>query len=325
MRKIWYKNAITEALREEMRRDERVFVIGEDVDIAGGVFKTTKGILEEFGAARLRGTPISEAAFIGLATGAAMTGLRPVVEIMYMDFSLVAMDQIINQASSACYMSGGSVHVPIVLRGQIGVGTREAAQHSRMMESWYVNNPGIKVVMPSTAYDAKGLLKSAIRDENPVLYLENRNLYLSQQEVPEDEWIVPLGVGTVRREGRDLTVVATSCAVQKALKAAEELSGEVDLEVIDPRTLDPLDLPLILDSLRKTGRLLVVHEAIAKASFGAEVVRRVCEEAFHLLRAAPRVLGALDVPVPFSSALEDAYIPQVKDIVKLAKEIRHGS
>ena len=320
-RTIWYKTAINEAMREEMERDERVFVIGEDVDIFGGVFKITKGLVEKFGSRRVRGTPISEAAFIGLAAGAAMTGLRPIVEIMYVDFALVGMDQLINQAASSCYMSGGKVRLPLVFRGQYGVGTREAAQHSRNFESWLVNTPGIKVVMPSTAYDAKGLLKSAIRDDNPVLYLENRVMYTQKEDVPRGEWLVPLGVAAVRREGADITVVATGYAVHKTLAAAESLAGRIDVEVVDPRTLDPLDMETILKSVEKTSALLVVQEGVVKAGFAAEVIRRVAEEGFDLLNYPPVALGAWDVPVPFSPVLEDAAIPQSEDIIRSIEEV----
>jgi pyruvate dehydrogenase E1 component beta subunit len=320
-RTIWYKTAINEAMHEEMERDERVFVIGEDVDIFGGVFKITKGLVEKFGNRRVRGTPISESAFIGLAAGAAMTGLRPIVEIMYVDFALVGMDQLVNQAASSCYMSGGKVRLPLVFRGQYGAGTREAAQHSRHFESWLVNTPGIKVVMPSTAYDAKGLLKSAIRDDNPVLYLENRVMYTRKETVPRGEWLVPLGAAALRREGRDITVVATGEAVHKALGAAEKLAGRIDVEVIDPRTLDPLDMGTILESVGKTGALLVAQEGVVKAGFAAEVVRRVAAEGFDLLDYAPLALGARDVPVPFSPVLEDAAVPQVQDIIESIERV----
>jgi pyruvate/2-oxoglutarate/acetoin dehydrogenase E1 component len=321
MRTIRYKTAITEAMREEMARDERVFVIGEDVDVLGGVFKLTRGLVEQFGARRVRGTPISEAAFMGLATGAAMTGLRPIVEIMYMDFALVGMDQLVNQACSICSMSGGKVKVPIVFRGQVGVGSREAAQHSRQLESWFVNTPGIKVVMPSDARDAKGLLKSAIRDDNPVLYLENRMLYNSGAEVPDGEWLVPIGSAEVKRPGRDLTIVATGGAVRKSLAAAAALQGRIELEVVDPRTLSPLDIETIMTSVKKTGRLLVVQEGPPQASFGAEVVRRCIALGLSLFKAAPLVLGARDVPVPFSPVLEDACIPQERDIVSAVERM----
>jgi pyruvate/2-oxoglutarate/acetoin dehydrogenase E1 component len=321
MRKIMYRTAITEAMREEMERDGRVFVIGEDVDIFGGVYKMTRGLVERFGRARVRGTPISEAALTGLAVGAAMTGLRPIAEIMYMDFALVGMDQLVNQAAKIRYMSGNQLRVPLVVRGQFGVGTAEAAQHSQHLESWFVHTPGFKVVMPATAYDAKGLLKSAIRDDNPVLFLENRVLYLRREEVPDGEWLVPLGVADVKREGADITVVATSNAVHKALEAAARLAGEISVEVVDPRTLDPLDLPTILKSVKKTGYLLVVQEGVVQASFGAEVVRQVVEEGFADLGSGPVVLGARDVPVPFSPVLERAFVPQVEDILEAVRRI----
>jgi acetoin:2,6-dichlorophenolindophenol oxidoreductase subunit beta len=316
MRKIMYRTAITEAMHEEMDRDERVFVIGEDIDLFGGVYKITRGLVEKFGPRRVRGTPISEAAFFGLAAGAAMTGLRPIVEIMYMDFALVGMDQLVNQAAKIHYMSGGQIKIPLVVRGQFGVGTAEAAQHSQHLESWFVHTPGFKVVMPATAYDAKGLLKSAIRDDNPVLFLENRVLYLRKEEVPDGEWLVPLGAAEVKREGSDITVVATSQAVHKSLAAAGRLAGQISFEVIDPRTLDPLDLATILKSVKKTGHLLVVQEGVVGASFGAEVVRQVVGEGFSDLRRAPQVLGARDVPVPFSPVLERAFVPQVDDIIQ---------
>jgi len=321
MRKLMYRTAITEALREEMERDERVFVIGEDVDICGGVYKMTRGLVEKFGGRRVRGTPISEAAFFGLAVGAAMTGLRPVLEIMYMDFAMVGMDQLINQAAKIHYMSGGQVKTPLVVRGQFGVGTAEASQHSQHLESWFVHTPGFKVVMPATAGDAKGLLKSAIRDDNPVLFLENRVLYLRKDELPEGEWLVPLGLADVKREGSDITVVATSNAVHKSLAAAEKLAGEISAEVIDPRTLDPLDLATILRSVKKTGHLMVVQEGVVGASFGAEVVRQVAGEGFSDLRQAPLVLGAADVPVPFSPVLERAFVPQVDDIIAASRQL----
>jgi pyruvate dehydrogenase E1 component beta subunit len=285
------------------------------------VFKITRGLVEKFGNRRVRGTPISEAAFIGLAAGASMTGLRPIVEIMYIDFALVGMDQLINQAASSCYMSGAKVKLPIVIRGQYGSGTREAAQHSRNFESWFVNTPGIKVVMPSTAYDAKGLLKSAIRDDNPVLFFENRVMYDENEEVPRGEWLVPIGVAAVRRQGTDITVVATGYAVKKSLAAADALAGKIDVEVIDPRTLDPLDMETILKSVEKTGTILVVQEGVVKAGFAAEVIRRVVDEGFDLLDCPPRALGAQDVPIPFSPVLEDAAIPQTKDIIRSIGEI----
>jgi pyruvate dehydrogenase E1 component beta subunit len=325
MRKLVYRNAINEAMHEEMELDDGVFVIGEDVDICGGVYNMTKGLVERFGKKRVRGTPISESAFVGLATGSAMTGLRPIVEIMYMDFAMVAMDQLINQAAKIHYMSGGDIHIPMVIRGQFGSGTSEAAQHSQHLESWFINTPGIKVVMPSNVYDAKGLLKSAIRDDNPVLYLENRVLYLLKEEVPDGEWLVPLGVADVKRHGSDITVVATSNAVHKALAAADELDGEFSVEVIDPRTVDPLDVHTIINSVKKTGSILVVQEGVPKASFGSEVIRLVSQDGFRYMQNAPLLLGGRDVPVPFSPVLEAAYLPQVADIVNAIRKIIRSS
>lgn len=316
MRTIQYSQAITEAMHEEMERDENVFVIGEDVDLFGGVYNLTEGLVESFGPRRVRGTPISEAAFTGLATGAAMVGLRPIVEIMYFDFVMVAMDQMVNQMAKVSYMSGAQVKTPVVVRGQFGSGTAEAAQHSQHLENWFAHVPGFKTVMPSNAYDAKGLLKSAIRDDNPVLFLENRVLYYREEQVPEGEWVVPLGKAAIKREGTDITVVALSDAVNKALEAAESLEGRVSVEVLDPRSVYPLDIESILSSLERTGNLLVVHEAVTQSGFGSEIVRQVVEGGFDLLDSEPQVLGARAVPVPFSAVLERAYVPQVEDIVE---------
>ncbi len=315
MRKIRYADALNEALIEEMARDERVFVIGEDVDLYGGVFKLTRHLVEKFGPHRVVGTPISEEGFVGLAVGAAMTGLRPVVEIMYMDFILLAMDQMVNQMAKLRYMSGGQFPMPVTIRAQAGAGTAEAAQHSQSLEAWFAHVPGIKVLMPATVYDAKGLLKSAIRDNNPVLIIENRVLFYSFEDVPEGEWIVPLGQADLARVGKDVTVVATGYARRKALAAADRLDGEISVEVIDPRTIQPLDLDTIVASVRKTGRLLVVHEAPTRCGIGAEIVRRVVEEAFHYLDAPPQVLGGADLPMPFSPQLEQACLPQEETII----------
>jgi pyruvate/2-oxoglutarate/acetoin dehydrogenase E1 component len=316
MRKITYTSAIAEALREEMERDPSVFQIGEDIGRFGGVWRIQKGHFEQFGEMRVRGTPVSESGFIGLAVGAAIAGLRPVVEIMYIDFITTAMDQVVNQAAKLGLMSGGAVKVPIVIRGEQGSGTREAAQHSQSLEAWFVHTPGFKVVMPSTPYDAKGLLKSAIRDDEPVIFLEHRLLYGMKQEVPRDEYLVPIGQGAIRREGSDLTVVSTSYFLQRTLAAAEELApAGIQVEVIDPRTLMPLDVDLIVRSVKKTGRLLVVQEATAVASMGAETVRQVVQEAFGALVAAPRVVGGAHVPMPYSPPLEETCLPQQADVV----------
>ena len=309
MRKLRYADAIAEAMDEEMARDDRVFVIGEDVDLHGGVFKLTKNLVEHHGNRRVVGTPISEEGFVGLCVGAAMTGLRPIVEIMYMDFIMLAMDQLANQMAKLRYMSGGQFTMPVTIRAQAGTGTAEAAQHSQSIEAWFAHMPGFKVVMPATVYDAKGLLKAAIRDDNPVLVIENRVLFYKPEKAPEGEWIVPLGRADVAREGSDITVVAIGYARKDALAAAESLSGRVGVEVIDPRTIVPLDIEAILASVRKTGRLLVVHQSFTRCGVGAEIVRRVVEEGFDHLKAPPKVLGGADHPTPFSPPLEEVCIP----------------
>jgi pyruvate dehydrogenase E1 component beta subunit len=321
MRRLTYADAICEAQIEEMDRDGGVFVIGEDVDIEGGVYKLTRGVLERFGPGRIVGTPISEEAFCGLAVGAAMTGLRPVVEIMYMDFILMAMDPVVNQMAKIPFMSNGQFPIPVTIRAQAGVGTVEAAQHSQSLEAWFAHTPGFKVCMPGTVYDAKGLLKSAIRDDGPVIVIENRVLFYEEEEVPEGEWIVPLGRAEVVREGRDVTVVAMGYARRKVLAAATGMEGEISLEVVDPRTLVPLDMETIAASVRKTGRLLVVHEAPTRGGFGAEVVRRVIEECFEDLDAPPEVLGGADLPIPFSPTLEKACIPREETIVEAVRKL----
>jgi len=321
MRKLTYAAALNEAMDEEMARDDRVFVIGEDVDIAGGVFNLTVNLLEKYGSRRVVGTPISEAGFVGLSVGAAMTGLRPIVEIMYMDFILLAMDQLVNQMAKLRFMSGGQFAMPVTIRAQAGAGTAEAAQHSQSLEAWFVHTPGFKVAMPGTVYDAKGLLKSAIRDNNPVLVIENRVLFYEEEEVPEGEWIVPLGKAEVAREGTDVTVLAVAYTRRKALAAAEKLQGEISVEVVDPRTIHPLDMDTILASVKKTGRLLVVHESPTRCGIGAEMVRSVVEAAFDFLDAPPRVLGGADLPIPFSPPLENACLPQVETIISAVREL----
>lgn len=317
MREVTYTRALHEALRDEMRRDEDVFVIGEEI---GGVFGVTKGLAKMFGRERACCTPLSEAAFTGLAVGAAMTGLRPVVEIMYVDFVTVCWDQIVNQAAKLPYMSGGQVRMPLTIRAQQGNDTREAAQHSQSLEAWFMQTPGLKVVMPATVEDAKGLLKSSIRDDNPVIFLEHRNLYPVKGPMPREDYTTPLGIAKIQREGSDITVVATSMAVQKSLEAAEMLDGDISVEVVDPRTIVPLDTETILESVRKTGKLLVVHEAPVRAGFGAEVVRLVCDEAFDALKAAPKVFGGANLPMPYSGVLEKECIPYPDTI---AQAIRH--
>ena len=311
---ITYLRAMNRALHEEMARDERVFVIGEDVADVGGVWGVQKGLLKQFGRKRVRQTPISEGGFTGLAVGAAMTGLRPVVEIMYNDFITTCMDMVVNQAAKLRTMSGGQLRVPLVIHTPGGGGTCEAAQHSQCLEAWFAHVPGLKVVVPSTPYDAYGLLKTAIRDDNPVYYMEHRLLYDMKGEVPKGEFTIPFEQADVKREGTDVTVVATLNMVHKALAVAERVADGVSVEIVDPRTLIPLDEETILNSVRKTGRLLVVQEACLCGGFGSEIVRRVTEQAFAALKAPPRVLGSLDLPMPFSPPLERAVIPDEADI-----------
>ncbi|MBD3291859.1 MAG: alpha-ketoacid dehydrogenase subunit beta [Armatimonadia bacterium] len=315
MRSVSHIRALNEAIAEEMERDESVFLIGEDIADCGGVFGVTSGMLSRFGRRRVRQTPISEAAFMGLAVGAAMAGLRPVVEIMYVDFFTVCADQIINQAAKLRYMSGGRVSLPMVIRTQQGGGTCEAAQHSQCLEALFAHIPGLKVVMPATPADAKGLLKSAIRDDNPVVFLEHKLLYEEKGDLPRGEHLVPLGEADIKREGDDLTLVATSLMVHRALEAAKAVAGKASVEVVDPRTVAPLDMASIAESVRKTGRLLVVQEAPTNGGLGSEIIRRIVEDDFDALDRPPKVIGAANVPMPFSPPLETAVLPQVEDIV----------
>jgi len=322
MRKINYRQALNEALREEMLRDERVFIMGEDVGIYGGAYGVTRGLYDEFGPERVRDTPISEAAIAGAAAGAAMTGMRPVAEIMYIDFITLAMDQIVNIAAKNRYMFGGKSIVPAVYRTQGGAGRGIAAHHSGSLEAWFIHSPGIFVVMPSTPFDAKGLLKTCIRDNNPILFIEHKMLYNVEGEVPDVEYTVPLGVADIKRVGTDVTIIAYSRMVHTALEAAEELAKEgIEAEVIDPRTLKPLDINTIINSVKKTHRAIVVHEACKTCGFGAEIASLVMEEAFDYLDAPViRVAGA-DVPIPMSPVLETEVIPSKEKIIDAVKKI----
>lgn len=317
MREISYIQALGEALQEEMARDETVFQIGEDI----GPVRERANLWEQFRQRRTWQTPISESGFIGLAVGAAATGLRPVAVIMYCDFVTCAMDPIVNQAAKLNLMSGGDIKLPMVIRTPAGAGTREGAHHSQSLEAWFVHTPGLKVVMPSCAYDAKGLMKSSIRDDGPVIYIQHRLLHPMKQTVPDGEWLIPLGKADVKREGSDITVIAVSYAVHKVLETAAALDGEISVEVVDPRTLAPLDMDTILKSVRKTGRLLVVHEAPEIGGIGAEIVRRMTAEGFELLKAPPKVLGSAHFPMPYSPPLEDACLPQKEDIIEAVRDI----
>jgi len=315
MKEITYAQAINEALREEMARDPSIFLMGEDIGVYGGIFKVTQGLLEEFGEDRVRDTPISEAAIVGAGVGAALTGMRPVVELMFMDFATIAMDQIVNQAAKLRYMSGGQASVPLVIRTAAGAGRASAAQHSQSLEAWFVHVPGIKVVMPSTPYDAKGLLKTCLRGSDPVLFIEHKFLYREKGPVPDEDYQIPLGVADVKRPGRHATVVATSLMVKKSLEAAEQLAAEgIEVEVVDPRTLKPLDIDTIAASVRKTGRLLVVHEACKTGGVAGEIIASVLEECFDYLDAPPARVCGEDVPIPFAPELEQRAVPDVPRI-----------
>jgi pyruvate dehydrogenase E1 component beta subunit len=313
--KTTYVKAVVEAQAQAMRDDPRVFVLGEDV-AEGGPYGTTAGLAEEFGTERVLNTPISESAICGVAVGAAQSGLRPIVEVMFIDFVTLALDQLVNQAAKAHAMSGGQLSVPLVLRTQGGAGRRWGAQHSQSLESWLTHIPGLKVVMPSRAADAAGLLASAIADPNPVVFVENKVLYFKAEEVPEEPEPVELGRALVVRPGRDVTIVALSRLVDEALAAAERLAADgVEAEVIDPRTLVPLDLDTIVDSVRRTNRLVVAHEAVEHGGFGAELAAQVQAAAFDDLDAPVERVGAPFAPVPFSPPLEDAYVPGADEVV----------
>ena len=305
MKQINMLDAINEALHEEMKRDDRVFIIAEDVGEYGGVWNASRGLYEKYGAIRAMDTPISEAGFTGLCVGAAMAGLRPVTEIMYMDFITACMDQLVNQAVKADLMSGWQLKIPMVVRTQYGIGSREAAQHSQSLEGWFCQTPGFKVIIPSNAYDAKGLLKSAIRDDTPCIFMENRNLYYDKMSIPEDDYIIPLGKASVVQEGNDLTVVTYGIGVELCQKAIAGLKG-ASVELIDLRTIVPMDFETVLQSVKKTGRILIVHEAAAPYSVGSEIVRRVVEEGFDYLDAEPLVYGNMRTAAPFAGNLEDA-------------------
>ncbi len=319
---LTYSQALNEALREEMQADPRVFLMGEDIGHHGGVFRVTKDLIDTFGPERVRDTPISESAFVGLGIGSAMAGMRPVVELLFMDFALVAADQIVNQAAKMRYMSGGTLSVPMVIRAQQGGGRGNGAQHSQSFESWFAQIPGLITIAPSTPADAKGLLKSAIRAGNPVMFIEHKLLYSTKGEVPEGEHIVPIGKADVKRVGRDITIVSYSRTLLFALEAAEQLSRQgIEAEVIDLRTIEPLDMDTILESIRGTVRLLVVHESHTNCGLGAEIIARVYEQAPDTLITPARRLGAKHVPIPVAEALEDAVLPQVADIVKAVEEM----
>ncbi len=322
MKTLTYAQALNEAMREEMLRDPDVFLIGEDIAQHGGAFGVTRGLFAEFGPERVINTPISESAIVGAALGAALVGCRPVAEIMYMDFIAIAMDQIANQAAKMRYMFGGKARLPVVIRTASGASRGNAAQHMQSLEAWFVHVPGLKVVSPSTPYDAKGLLKSSIRDGNPVVFEEHKLLYSTSGDVPDEDYVVPLGAADVKRAGTDVTVVATSRTVLFALQAAAELANQgIQAEVVDPRTIYPLDLETILRSVRKTHHAVIVHEACERCGIGAEIVAQIQERAFDALDAPILRVANPNVPIPFAKDLEAATIPDAARIARAVRQV----
>lgn len=324
MRELKFCEAICEALEQEMRRDPDVFLMGEDIAAWNGNFKATKGLLDKFGEKRVKDTPISELGPSGMAVGAAMAGLKPVMEISYMDWITLAMDPIVNQAAKARYMYGGRVHVPIVFRTAMGPGKQRAAQHSQSFEAWFCHVPGLKVAVPSNPYDAKGLLIQAIRDPDPVMFLEHKMIYEMKGQVPEEEYIIPFGKAAVRRTGKDLTIVAVAKMVGNAMEAADILAKEgIDAEVIDPRTLVPLDVETICQSVQKTGRLMIAHDSAKRGGIGGEIAASVLEEkaTMNALKAPVFRVAALDLPLPFNKELEKQVIPGTENIVRAARQM----
>src|SRR5690349_4175191 len=322
MPELTFAQAVNQAISEEMRRDPTVFVIGEDVAEAGTPFKVLAGLVEEFGTSRVIDTPISEAGITGLGVGGAMTGMRPIIDIMFGDFITLALDQIVNQAAKVHYMSGGKLKVPLVVRTTLGATRRTAAQHSQSLHAWVSHIPGLKVVLPSTPYDAKGLLKTAIRDDNPVVFFEDKMMYQQKGPVPEGDYTIPFGVADIKRSGTDITLVATSSMVQIALAAAQELEKlEISAEVIDPRTTSPLDKQTLIDSTKKTSRAVVIDEGYESYGVTAELAAVIAEGAFYYLDAPVKRLGAMDVPVPFSPVLEDLTVPTTEAVIEVVKTL----
>src|SRR5437667_8632019 len=321
-REITFGQAIREALAEEMRRNPKVFIMGEDVAEAGTPFKVLAGLVDEFGSSRVIDSPISEAGITGLGVGAAMTGMHPIIDIMFGDFIGLAMDQIVNQAAKVHYMSGGKLKVPLVVRTTLGATRRTAAQHSQSLHAWVSHIPGLIVVLPSTPYDAKGLLKTAIRDDNPVIFFEDKMMYQLKGPVPEGDYTIPFGVADIKRPGNDITIVATSSMVQIALAAAEGLEKlDISAEVIDPRTMYPLDRDTLIESAKKTSRVIVVDEGYERYGVTAEIAAVVADGAFYFLDAPVKRMGAMNVPVPFSPALEDLTVPTADSVMEVAKTL----
>jgi pyruvate dehydrogenase E1 component beta subunit len=317
-----FREAINDALRDEMARDHRVIIMGEDIGVAGGIFKVTEGLLKEFGPERVIDTPIAEAGIVGLAIGAAMTGLRPIVEIMFSDFTTLASDQIVNQAAKLRYMTGGQCKIPMVIRTAMGAGRRAAAQHSQSLHAWFCHIPGLKVVMPATPADAKGLLKSAIRDENPVMFFEDKMIYNVKGLVPEEDYTIPLGEPKLHRQGDHVTLICTSSMLYPAQEAADILAKEgIEIEIFDLRTASPINEEQLLESTNKTGRVLVVDEGYRSFGITGEIIARLQEGGFYYLDTPIMRLGAMDVPIPFAPTLEDLTIPTVEDIIETVRSM----
>ncbi len=324
MRTIEFREALREAMSEEMRKDESVFLLGEEVAEYNGAYKVSKGMLEEFGDKRVIDTPIAELGFTGIAVGAAMNSLRPIVEFMTFNFSLVGIDQIINSAAKMNSMSGGQFNIPIVFRGATGSAGMLSSQHSQAFDSWYANCPGLKVVVPSTPYDAKGLLKTAIRDDDPVIFMESEQMYGDKGEVPEGEYLLPIGVAEVKKEGEDVTIVSFGKIIKETLSAAEQLAKEgISVEVIDLRTIRPIDYDAVINSVKKTGRLIIVEEAWPLGSIATEITYKVQKEAFDYLDAPIIRITAADVPLPYAPTLIEASLPNVGKVVKAVKEVMY--
>ena len=325
-REITLGEAVREALAEEMRSDPTVFIMGEDVAEAGTPFKVLSGLVEEFGPRRVIDTPISEAGFTGIGVGAAITGMRPVIDIMFGDFITLTMDQMVNQASKTHYMSGGKLKVPLVLRTTLGATRRSGAQHSQSLHAWPSHIPGLKVALPSTPYDAKGLLKTAIRDDNPVVFFEDKMMFQTKGPVPDEDYAIPFGVADVKRSGEDITLVATSSMVYVALGAADLLAAEnISAEVVDPRTTFPLDKQTLIDSAKKTSRVMVIDEGYERYGVTGEIASVIADGAFYQLDAPVKRMGAMDVPVPFSPVLEDLTVPTAESVAATAKSLCTGN
>jgi len=325
-REIMYRDALREAIDEEMERDSTVFIIGEGIAERGGSYKVTEGLLDKYGSKRVRDTPIAEAGMIGVGVGAAIAGARPIVEILYIDFAMLGMDMLVNQAAKFRLMTGGEGRVPFVMRTQGGTGGGVAAQHSQSLEAVFYHIPGLKVVMPSTPADAKGLLKYALRQSDPVMFLEHKHLYMTKGMVPDGEHVVEFGKGDIKRPGKDVTLIAWSSMIPRTLEAAEKLAAEgIDAEVVDPRTLVPLDKELILASIAKTNRAVIVQEAVRRGGVASDIASIIQEEAFYDLDAPVEIVAGLNIPIPFNLELEKASVPQVDDIVAAARRALHAS